>query len=587
MKRGETELMGRESIADLLKYGERISLECKKAESTLPKSVWETYSSFANTVGGTILLGIEEDIKAKNFLERFHIGEIKNPNQLIIDFWNTVNSEKVSANILVDANVSIEEYQGKNIIRIDVPQASYHQRPVYINGNPLKGSFKRNHEGDYHCTEEEVKSMLRDASDTGNDGGLLDGYSMSDIDPETLKAYRIEYELRNPDHVWNGLDNKSFLRNLGGYTIDRVTGKEGLTTAGLLMFGTGLAIRERFGNIRMDYLDESQLMPGSRWNDRLTYDGMWENNLYNFIKRIMPKLVQDIRRPFKLSGMSRIDDTPVHKAIREAVINLVIHSDYHITGVLKIVKQDDGFLFSNPGGLKLSIPAIYEGGNSRARNPHIQTMLRMIGMGDNIGSGFPTILNAWKEENWRKPDLSENTELHVVELRLWTLSLMPQECTDYLHALMGNSYDHLSSEDQIILCTTYLEKEITNARIQILLNMHSTDVGKHLYELVEKGMLLVTPNGRWTTYQLNGQYNIPPDQLQLSEITEPTLDLIDTDRIIYDYICENGFITSKQVISITKITTVPGASIALNRLINKKLIEKKRKGRQFYYVKAN
>lgn len=214
MKRGETELMGRESIADLLKYGERISLECKKAESTLPKSVWETYSSFANTVGGTILLGIEEDIKAKNFLERFHIGEIKNPNQLIIDFWNTVNSEKVSANILVDANVSIEEYQGKNIIRIDVPQASYHQRPVYINGNPLKGSFKRNHEGDYHCTEEEVKSMLRDASDTGNDGGLLDGYSMSDIDPETLKAYRIEYELRNPDHVWNGLDNKSFLRNL-------------------------------------------------------------------------------------------------------------------------------------------------------------------------------------------------------------------------------------------------------------------------------------------------------------------------------------------------------------------------------------
>ena len=124
--------MGRESIADLLKYGERISLECKKAESTLPKSVWETYSSFANTVGGTILLGIEEDIKAKNFLERFHIGEIKNPNQLIIDFWNTVNSEKVSANILVDANVSIEEYQGKNIIRIDVPQASYHQRPVYI-----------------------------------------------------------------------------------------------------------------------------------------------------------------------------------------------------------------------------------------------------------------------------------------------------------------------------------------------------------------------------------------------------------------------------------------------------------------------
>ena len=85
---------------------------------------------------------------------------------------------------------------------------------MYINGNPLKGSFKRNHEGDYHCTEEEVKSMLRDASDTGNDGGLLDGYTIDDIDAETLKSYRIEYELHNPDHVWNGNDNKTFLRNL-------------------------------------------------------------------------------------------------------------------------------------------------------------------------------------------------------------------------------------------------------------------------------------------------------------------------------------------------------------------------------------
>ena len=128
--------MERASIAELLKYGERITLECKKAENSLPKSVWETYSSFANTVGGTILFGIEENTKAKDFSERFQVGEIRNPDQILKDFWNTVNSEKVSANILVDADVSIERYEGQNVIRIDVPQASYHQRPVYINGNP-------------------------------------------------------------------------------------------------------------------------------------------------------------------------------------------------------------------------------------------------------------------------------------------------------------------------------------------------------------------------------------------------------------------------------------------------------------------
>lgn len=234
--------------------------------------------------------------------------------------------------------------------------------------------------------------MLRDSSDFGIDGTLLDGYSMDDIDPDTLKSYRIEYEHHNPEHVWNNIDDKTFLRNLGAYVIDRTTKKEGLTTAGLLMFGKGLSIRERFDNIRMDYLDQTNLSEGIRWNDRLTYDGTWENNLYNFLKRILPKLVSGLRRPFKLEGMIRIDDTAVHKAVREAAVNMIIHADYHSTGILKVIKYNDGFWFSNPGSLKLPTHVIYGGGHSVARNPKIQNMFRMIGLGDNIGSGFPTIL---------------------------------------------------------------------------------------------------------------------------------------------------------------------------------------------------
>lgn len=111
---------------------------------------------------------------------------------------------------------------------IQVPQANYRQKPVYINSNPVKGTFKRNHEGDYHCTEEEVKAMLRDASDAGNDGGLLNGYTMEDIDTNALRSYRIEFEHLNPDHVWNGEDDQTFLKNMGGISIDRSTKKYGL-----------------------------------------------------------------------------------------------------------------------------------------------------------------------------------------------------------------------------------------------------------------------------------------------------------------------------------------------------------------------
>lgn len=188
--------------------------------------------------------------------------------------------------------------------------ANYTMRPVYINKNLLSGSFKRNYEGDYHCTDEEVRAMLRDANENGNDGLMLENYDMNDIDLPTLHAYRNHFKVSNVDHVFNQLDDKDFLRNMGGITIDRSTRREGLTMAGLMMFGKGLPVRDRFDNIRMDYIDKTNLMGDSRWSDRLTYDGTWENNLFNFFTRVMPKLTADLKRPFKLEGMERIDDTP-------------------------------------------------------------------------------------------------------------------------------------------------------------------------------------------------------------------------------------------------------------------------------------
>lgn len=398
-----------------------------------------------------------------------------------------------------------------------------------------------------------------------------------------MRSYRIEFEHRNPDHIWNGDDDLTFLKNMGGFAIDRATGKGWLTAAGLLMFGKGIAVRERFDNIRMDYIDETNLLPGSRWSDRLTYDGMWENNLYNFVRQVMPKLVSGLKRPFRMEGMVRVDDTPVHKAVREAIVNMMIHSDYLINGVLKVVKTDKGFVFSNPGNLKLPVQTIYEGGHSVARNPRIQIMFRMIGYGDNIGSGFPTILGAWGQENWRKPDLSQNEEIHQVELKLWMISLMPQECTEYLQALFGWVYSSLKNDAQIILGTAYLEDGVTNSRMQSIFDLSSIEIGHLLASLVEQELLLVTRKGRWTSYRLNTEFSIPDEQLHLDSPKDAVRLNNKTDETIYEYILTNGFITSHQILGITKITTTQGANVALGRLMKANIIEKVQKGRQFIY----
>ena len=504
-------------IKDLMLYGERINIEYKEASGDLPKSLWETYSAFANTIGGVIVLGIKEH-RNRYDEERFEIKGVADADKMLKTFWDTINSDKVSRNILFDDDVECIEHEGKTLIAIHVPMANYTMRPVYINKNLLSGSFKRNYEGDYHCTDEEVRSMLRDANENGNDGLMLENYDMNDIDLPTLHAYRNHFKVSNVDHVFNQLDDKDFLRSMGGYTTDRNTRREGLTMAGLMMFGKGLPVRDRFDNIRMDYIDKTNLIGDSRWSDRLTYDGTWENNLFNFFTRVMPKLTADLKRPFKLEGMERIDDTPVHKAVREAMTNMIIHADLFITGVLKVEKYDKEFLFSNPGSLKLPIEDIMNGGNSKARNPRIQNMLRMIGFGDNIGSGYPTILRAWKDEHWRKPTLLDRTELRQVDLTMPMISLLPESVLSEMKAYYGEeSYHALTSEEQMILAYVWNGDSISNTELQQLLGLNSIEVGKILHQMVDKQLMNKENKNRWTTYALHKDDSVDSTSEEKSE----------------------------------------------------------------------
>lgn len=499
-------MMTSQGIKELLLYGESIHLECKECSVDIPKSVWETYSSFANTYGGTILLGVHEDTKEPDVKKRFTIVGVSDTARVIGNFWNTINGDKTNVNILKDENVYSVNVDGKEIVVIDIPQADFRQRPVYINGNPLKGTFKRTYEGDYHCIEAEVRAMLRDANEQGCDGMLIEDYTMDDVDLASLHAYRNEFAIRNQVHTFNQLDDKEFLKSLGGYTVNRKQKQEGLTLAGLLMFGKGLSIRERLDNIRMDYIDKTNLADGQRWSDRITYDGTWENNLYNFFHKVVGKLTADLRKPFVLNGIARNDDSPVFRAVREAVTNMIIHADYMITGVLRIEKRENLFYFSNPGSLRLPVERIYEGNHTAARNPRLQDMFRMIGYGDNIGSGFPTILDACRQELWRKPDLKEFSDLRTVDLKIWMVSLMPPEITSKMKSLYGNAYKHMSGMEKQVMATALLEEEVSNSDMQTLLEKNPIEVGTILNQLVEKQLLIPYGKGRWTMYQPNRHF---------------------------------------------------------------------------------
>ena len=141
-------------------YREDNRLEAKKAKGGLPHSLWETYSAFANTDGGLILIGANEQqdgILMPTGLTEEEVRKMKK------QFWDIINNrQKVSDNILTDKEVYPEHLDGSVILVANVPRAQRERRPVYIGGDIFSGTYKRNSSGDYHCTKDEVRSMLRD-----------------------------------------------------------------------------------------------------------------------------------------------------------------------------------------------------------------------------------------------------------------------------------------------------------------------------------------------------------------------------------------------------------------------------------------
>lgn len=495
-------MMNENDIYDLLAKGEHMTLECKKAQNSVPQSLWETYSAFANTYGGIILLGIHEDLGANADGKRFSIIGVDDSAKICKDIWNMANNkEKVNINVLRQDDVFIVDCQGKSVVVVNVPRADYTLRPIYINNNLSRGVFKRNHEGDYHCTEQELRMMMRDANEQGNDRMLLEYYTMDDIDSTSLEKYRRLFKTENPEHVWNALNDKDFLTQLGGYVINRKEETEGLTMAGLLMFGKGLPIRDRFDNLRLDYIDRTNLIGEQRYSDRITYDGTWENNLFNFIQMVLPKLTRELPRPFKMEGMRRIDDTPQHKAVREALTNTIIHADFMLNGILKVEKYEDKLVFTNPGLLKLPLEQIYKGGDSKARNQRMQAMLRMIGYGENLGSGFPLILNAWEKMHWMKPELIEQPELTQVKLILQLKGKSDQGVSnDVLKNVLKDVPNNLSERQRNILEYIDSNPTATWKRLSEVFNVSTKTIQRDFLMIKEAGVKLERQGGRANGY---------------------------------------------------------------------------------------
>lgn len=257
-------------------YKENNRLEVKKASSGLPNSLWETYSAFANCYGGIIILGVSENKDGSLFTTG-----LKDIDKLLKDFWNQIHSNKVSVNLLTEKDVEIYKYNDDDIIVIHVPKATREQKPVYINNDLFKGTYRRDHGGDYHCTKDEVLAMLRDQTNNTMDAKIIENMNINDLNKDTVKSYRNLHSALHPNHVWEKLSDEEYLEKIGALSRLDKDNKLHLTGAGLLMFGDEYKILKEYNEYFLDYRE--MLDPKIRWTDRIqSTSGDWSGNLFDF-----------------------------------------------------------------------------------------------------------------------------------------------------------------------------------------------------------------------------------------------------------------------------------------------------------------
>ena len=400
------------------KYRENNGLEAKAANGGLPGSLWETYSSFANSYGGCIVCGAVERKDGT-----WKTTGLRDLPKLKKDFWDTIhNKSKVSACLISEKDV--EEYVvGEDVVlAIKVPRANRFQKPVYINNDVFGSTFRRDHEGDYHCTETEVKAMIRDASEESPDERVLD--RKPDFDQDTVKSYRIRYNARHEGSAWSKMNDTDFLVQIGALNDEGETIKP--TAAGLLMFGKELRITREYPDYFLDYREHME--PNIRWTDRIySQEPEWSGNVYDFFNRVSAKLVLDLKKPFKLVNQVRVDETPLHDAVREALVNCLVNTDFYQPWSVIIEKYPDKITLANPGTIIAGKNQMLKGGISQPRNKGLFKMFNLIGYGEHAGSGVPDIFQAWKDAGLDAPVVEEmfgsgNPDRTIVTLPLMTLS---------------------------------------------------------------------------------------------------------------------------------------------------------------------
>lgn len=499
-------------VAHLRRFGaEPAQLEAKAAAGELPKTTVETLSAFANTNGGTILLGLDER-------HGFAPVELTDPGELRNDLVS-VASDNLEPPLR--PTTSLVEFEGRRLVVAEIDPIPSDHRPCYVKSKGVSGgSFVRVGDGDRRMTQAEIGLAIANRGQPRHDAEPVLDASPTDLDPRALA--RTLDRVRRTSRTLREADDETALRRLQ-ILVPSADGDLVPSIAGLLTFG--LYPQQFFPQLIISvvvYSAQQDKPDAPRFEDNPVVRGS--------IPEMVDETITALRRHMRIrgyvneSGRREQPDYPL-EAVREAVVNAVLHRDYSALSrgtQIQVEMYPDRLLVKSPGGLfgPVTLDELGREGITSSRNGFLANLLSDTYMpgsdhlvAENRASGIPAMIRATRQFGLPRPAFRNSPSRFEVEFS--RSELLDAATRQWLTSL---DQPGLTQLHQLTLATMRHGQPVSNATLREF-GATAAQATQVLRDLVTLGLAIREGGRRYASY---GLADTRPD---LFEDSQPPVDV--------------------------------------------------------------
>ena len=380
------------------------SYEAKRSEKELPKNIWDTVSAFANTRGGIILLGIDEE-------NGFSTVDGFDQNKICAQFCAGMEEGSSAAKVQPIPVYSIDrlEIDETPVLVISIEELGPDQKPCYVTSKGIsKGSFKRIDDGDLHLTLNEIYSLQHALVTTDSDRQPVKEARTTDLNDQIYEATFAKAAIMMPRSLRGANATEEKLQRLNFMNSDKQ-----ITKAGLLVAGN--YPQQFFPKLCIDVAVHAGTGKSELGKPRFLDRQLCDGTLGEMIEESLKTIVRNLRTVSIVKGAVRIDEMEIPlEVLREALCNAVIHREYGSLFDGQSISVDiytDRIEISNPGGLwGGKIEETLDDGQSCCRNPPLMRLMSIVPLpreagspAEGNGTGIILMINAMKERGLSEP----------------------------------------------------------------------------------------------------------------------------------------------------------------------------------------